>query len=74
MVIHVDDLFITRKSEDNHITFEACMRGKYKEIKISKRKVVNYIGMTFDYIVPGQVSINWTIASAPSYMNAGCGR
>jgi len=33
------------------------MRDKYKEIKISKGKVVDYIGMTFDYIVPVQVSI-----------------
>jgi hypothetical protein len=48
VVMHVDDLFITSKSEDNHITFEACMRDKYKEIKISKGKVVDYIGMTFD--------------------------
>jgi hypothetical protein len=57
VVMHVDDLFITSKSEDNHIKFEACMRDKYKEIKTSKGKVVDYIGMTFDYIVPGQVSI-----------------
>jgi hypothetical protein len=57
VVMHVDDLFITIKSEDNDVKFEACMRDKYKKIKISKEKVVDYIGMTFDYIVSGQVSI-----------------
>ena len=57
VAIHVDDLFITSKSEDNHLKIEECMRDKYKEIKISKGKVVDYIGMTLDYIVPGQVTI-----------------
>jgi len=57
VAIHVDDLFITSKSGDNLIMFEACMRDKYKEIKVSKAKVVDYIGINFDYIVPGQVCI-----------------
>jgi hypothetical protein len=57
VVMHVDDLFITSKSDDNHTNFESCMRNKYKEIKVSKGKVLDYIGMTFDFIVPGQVSI-----------------
>jgi hypothetical protein len=48
VVIHVDDLFITSKSEDNHTKFEACMRIKYTKIKINKGKVVDYIGLTFD--------------------------
>ena len=30
LVINVQDLFSTSKSEDNHIKFEACMRNKYK--------------------------------------------
>ena len=55
--MHVDDLFITIKSEDNNMKFEACMRDKHKEIKINKGKVVDYIGNNFDYIFPGQVSI-----------------
>ena len=57
VVMHVDDLFITSKSDDNHTNFESCMRNKYKEIKVSKGKILDYIGMTFDFIVPGQVSI-----------------
>ena len=37
--------------------FENYMRGVYNEIKISKGKVLDYLGMTFNYVVPGQVSI-----------------
>ena len=36
MVMHVDDLFITSKSDDKHTKFESCMRVRYTEIKISK--------------------------------------
>ncbi len=57
VVMHVDDLFITSKIDDDHNKFESCMRDKYKEIKIIKGKVFDYIWMTFDFIVPGQVSI-----------------
>ena len=59
--MHVDDLFITSKSDDNHTNFESCMRNEYKKIKFSKGKVLDYIGMAFDLIVPGQVSITMDI-------------
>ena len=37
MVTNVDELSITSKSEDNPLKIEACMRDKYKEIKISAK-------------------------------------
>ena len=37
-MMHVDGLFITSKSEDNYIKFEACMRDKYKELQNKKGK------------------------------------
>jgi hypothetical protein len=52
--MHVDDLFITSKIDDNHANFESCMRNKYKEVKFIQGKVLDYIGVTFDF---GQVSI-----------------
>ncbi len=52
VLMHVDDLFITSKNNDNRTRFEKCMRDKYMEIKIIIGKVVEYIGMTFDIIVP----------------------
>ena len=57
VLMHGDDLFITSKSNDNHMNFEKYMHDKYKEIKINNGKTVDYIGMTFDFIVLGQVSI-----------------
>jgi hypothetical protein len=32
VVMHVDDLFVSSKSDHNHTNFESCMRNKYKEI------------------------------------------
>ena len=57
VVMHVDDLLITGLVNDDHERFEKYMRKVYHDIKVNKGKVLNYIGMTFDYIVPGQVSI-----------------
>jgi hypothetical protein len=71
LVIHVDALFITSKSDYNHIKFEACMPAKYKEIKISKGKVKDCIGMTVKYIAPGQVSI--AIDNCERYILSECG-
>ncbi len=48
VLLNVDDLFITIKSNDNHTRFEKCMHDKYKEINIITGKVVDYIGMSFD--------------------------
>jgi hypothetical protein len=55
--MHVGDLLITGLRNDDQERFEKYMRNVYNEINVSKDKVVNYIGITFDYLVPGQVSI-----------------
>lgn len=57
VAMHVDDLFVSSTSDADIERFENYMRGVYKEIKVSKGKVLDYLGMTFDYVVPGQVSI-----------------
>ncbi len=57
VLVHVDDPFITSTGNDNHMRFEKYMRDTYKDINIIDGKVADYIGMTFDFIVPGQVSI-----------------
>jgi hypothetical protein len=54
VAMHVDDLFVTSASDNNLETFENYMRGVYCEIKVNKGRVLEYIGMTFDSIVPGQ--------------------
>jgi hypothetical protein len=57
VVMHVDDLFVSSKSDADIEKFENYMRGAYNEIKVSKGKVLDYLGMTFDSVVPGQVSL-----------------
>jgi hypothetical protein len=57
VAMHVDDLHVTSASDNNLETFENSMRGVYCEIKDNKGQVLDYLGMTFDFIVPGQVSI-----------------
>jgi hypothetical protein len=56
VLMHVDDLFITSKSIDNHMRFEKCMRDMYTQMKIIARKMVDSVVVTFDFIVHGQVS------------------
>ena len=55
--MHVDNLFASSKSDADIEKFENFMRGVYSEIKVSKGKVLDYLRITFDYVVPGQVCI-----------------
>jgi hypothetical protein len=55
--MHVDDLFVSIKSDADIEKFENYMRRFYNEIKVSKGKVLDYLGMTFDCVVPGEDSI-----------------
>ena len=48
---------MTSASHNNLETFQNYMRGVYCEIKANKGQVLDYLGMAFDFIVPGQVSI-----------------
>ena len=56
-VIHVDDLFVSSVSDASLAEFESHTRKVYNEVRVCKGKVLDYIGMTFDYVIPGQVSI-----------------
>jgi hypothetical protein len=57
VVMHIDDLFITGLNEIDHEEFENTMMRKYGEVKVIRGKIVNYLGMTSDFVLPGQVSI-----------------
>ncbi len=57
VLMHVDDLFITSTGNDNRTRSESCMRDKLKENTIITGKVVDYIGMTFDFTVSEQVPV-----------------
>ena len=53
----MDDLFVVSMRNASLANFENYMRKVYKDIKVSKGKVLDYVGMTFDCVVPGQVCI-----------------
>ncbi len=74
VLMHVDDLFITSPGIYNHARFEKCLRDKYNEVNVFPGKVVDYIGMTFDFIVPGQVSITMDNCERFILPSWGCGR
>jgi len=57
VMIHVYDLFVVDMRNASLDKFENYKRKVYKCIKVSKGKVLDYIGMTFNYVVPGQVCI-----------------
>jgi hypothetical protein len=71
VVMHVDDLSITSLDEIDHEEFENNMRRKYREVKVNKGKVVNYTGMSFNFDIPGQVSI--TIENSERSIMPECG-
>lgn len=71
VVVHVDDLHVSCATQFTLDEFETYMLGEYREIKVNKGRVVDYLGMTFDYRVPGQVTI--TMDNCVDEILSGCG-
>ena len=57
IVVHVDDLLVTSVEIILIDTFGRYLRSVYPETKTNTGKVLNYIGMTFDFTVPGEVRV-----------------
>lgn len=58
---HVDDLKVSHLHKsvvDNFLQWVQDTYGKIGKVKINQGKKHKYLGMTLDYSVPGQVSIN----------------
>ena len=58
---YVDDLkssHINPKVNDKFLQWIRDMFGQLREVKMTQGLLHNYLGMTFNYSVPGQVSIN----------------
>jgi histone deacetylase 1/2 len=53
----VDDLLVTSRSRKGLADFVAYLKRTYKEVKVNHGPVVDYVGMTFDFRVEGEVSI-----------------
>jgi len=71
LVLHVDDLMVTSAGEANLDAFSKYLRTVYPEVTEKRGRVVNYVGMTFDYTVAGQVSV--TMDQCVKDILNGCG-
>jgi hypothetical protein len=71
VTLHVDDLKITSVSQSDIDAFVEHLRAVYKEVKVNTGKVINYVGMTFDYREDGQVRI--TMENCVNDILVGCG-
>ncbi len=57
IAVHVDDLLVTSASNDNLASLERYLQSVFPAISVHRGEVLDYIGMTFDFTVPGEVSI-----------------
>jgi hypothetical protein len=57
VVLHVDDLLITSASQAHLESFKLYMRSIYKEISIKQGKIIDYLGMTFDFTSNPKLSV-----------------
>ena len=71
VVVHVDDLLVTSASVTNLASFELYLQSAYPQISVHRGAILDYIGMTFDFTVPGEVSI--TMENCVSDILAECG-
>ena len=57
IAVHVDDLLVTSTSNYNFASLERYLQSVFPAISVHRGEVLDYIGMTFDFTVPGEVSI-----------------
>ena len=57
IAVHVDDLIVTSRSQDDITRLELHLRGTYKEIRVNVGAVLDYVGMTFNLKVTGEVKV-----------------
>ena len=71
VVVHVDNLLVTSASVTNLASFELYLQSAYPQISLRRGAILDYIGMTFDFTAPGEVSI--TMENCVSDIVAECG-
>lgn len=57
VALHVDDLLITSKSEDLIQDLQRHIRKSFAETTTKVGRVIDYVGMTFDFEKEGEVSV-----------------
>jgi hypothetical protein len=57
VVVYVDDLLITTRKDDQFYELKDMLEKNFKEITLKEGKVIPYLGMIWDYAVPGEVKV-----------------
>ena len=57
IVLHVDDLMVSNVHESNLDAFYDHLKEVYKETRVVKGRVLDYVGMTFDFTKTGEVKV-----------------
>jgi len=57
IALHVDDLMVTNVHESNLEAFYNHLKDVYKETRVVKGRVLDYIGMSFDFTLRGEVKV-----------------
>jgi hypothetical protein len=57
VVMHVDDLFVTSKSISDLNEFDMYLKSMYSETKSNSARIVDFVGMTFDFTEKGSVKV-----------------
>ena len=57
VVLHVDDMFITCKDNCEVDRLIKALEDTYQGVTAHRERVLDFIGMTFDFTAPGQVSV-----------------
>ncbi len=70
IVLHVDDLMITNLHDSNLEAFYQYLKTAYKETKIVRGRILDNVGMTFDFSTTGEVKI--TMENCVNEILAGC--
>lgn len=71
VAVHVDDLLVTCADADALDAFSKMLRSYYPHVTRNQGSVINYVGMTFDFCVAGEVSI--TMSNMVADVLHGCG-
>ena len=58
ILVYVDDLFLTSDSEVELDTIATALRTKYGEVTSHKGPTHNYLGISWDFTVPDQVTLS----------------
>jgi len=71
IALHVDDLMITNLHDENLDSFFEHLKRTYKRTKIVRGQIRDYVGMTFNFSVTGEVKI--TMENCVNEILADCG-